>query len=333
MEPTVIMAIFSALALGHVVFLANVFWSPIRKKPSSFFLALLLTTLAIRIIKSVLVILIPDSPDIIPAFGLIGLAAIGPSLWLYIRSFKNPDFNVSYKLFWHYAWALALIVLIPMMNSGQMYLSYAFSVAHMFTYLVFSGILAFRRSDSFSRQEKSWSVLLLISVLLIWITFFFQLLIETFLTYLMVTVVATAVVYGLSLWASKRNRLFQEPRRASSEEWNQQMKLIGREVETLLNEKNIYTDSNLTVKRISAILSRQEYLVSQAINFYFKKSFPELLNEYRVQHASKLIHSATFKELSMEGIAYESGYNSVSSFYRAFKNIKGMTPAKHRDIS
>ncbi len=333
MEPTVIMAFFSALALGHCVFLAIYFWTPLKKKPSSFFLGLLLITLAIRILKSVLVILIPESPDIIPAFGLIGLAAIGPSLWLYSRSFKNPAFQANNKSLWHYCWALLLIVLIPLMNDSQMYIAYVLSVSHMFCYLLLSAVLLYRRASSFTRLEKNWSMLLICSIFLIWLSFFFQLLIESFTTYLMVTVVATAVIYGLSLWAGKRNRIFLEPKRITSEKLSREMDSIGREVETMLDDQKIYTDSNLTVKRISTSLSRPEYLVSQAINFYFKKSFPELLNEYRVQHASQLIHSSAYDQLSIEGIAYESGYNSISAFYRAFKNIKGITPAKLKRIN
>ena len=203
----------------------------------------------------------------------------------------------------------------------------------MLFYLGLSAVLLYRRYHSFTKLEKQWSVLLVSSIFLIWLTFFFQLLIESFTTYLAVTVVATAVIYGLSLWAGKRNRLFLEPKRGSSAKWLREMKEIGREVEQLLDDEKIYTDAGLTVKAISAKLDRPEYLVSQAINHYFKKSFPELLNKYRVQHASLLIHSRVYDEMSIEGIAYESGYNSISAFYRAFKNIKGVTPAKLKKIS
>lgn len=333
MEPTVVMAIFSALALGHVVFLAHYFWAPFKKKPSSFFLALLLTTLAIRIIKSVLVILIPNSPDIIPAFGLIGLAAIGPSLWLYSNSFKNLLFKPNYRLLWHYFFALLLLPLIPLMNDNQMYITYVLAVGHMFFYLLISANLLYKRSETFSKIEKNWCALLITSIFLIWITFFFQLLIESFTTYLLVTVMATAVIYGLSLWAGKRSKLFLEPKRATSEKWSKEMTEIGQEVEFMLNNEKIYTDPGLTIKLISNMLNRPEYLVSKAINYHFKKSFPELLNQYRIHHASQLIHSTVYEELSIEGIAYESGYNSISAFYRAFKNIKGITPAKLKRIS
>ena len=175
MEPSIIMAIFSALALGHCLYLAGFFWAPLKKKPSSFFLALLLTTLALRIVKSVLVLLIPNSPQIIPAFGLIGLAAIGPSLWLYAHAFKNFDYHTTYKSLFHYAWALSLIVLIPFMDDIQIYLAYAISVVHMLFYIWISAIILYRRANSFTKLEKNWSLLLISSIFFIWLTFLFQL--------------------------------------------------------------------------------------------------------------------------------------------------------------
>lgn len=327
------MAIFSALALGHCFFLASYFWASPKTKPNSFFLALLLTTLAIRILKSVLVILIPNSPELIPAFGLVGLAAIGPSLWLYTRTFKNRDYRASSQSMVHFAWAMVLVLIIPLLNDALMYLAYAVTVGHMLVYLMISSIQLRNRFTQLNKMERKWVALLIGSVSLIWLTFFFQLILESFSSYLAVTVVASGVLYGLSLWAGRRNKLFLEPRQSSSGKRNDQLNQIGQEVEFLLNEEKIYTNADLTIKGISSRLNRQEYLVSKAINFYFRKSFPELLNEYRVKHATRLIHSAVFDEMSIEGIAQECGYNSISAFYRAFKSIKGITPAKLKQIN
>ena len=333
MASTSIMAIFSALALGHSIFLASHFWSPIKKSPSRFFLALLLCALAIRITKSVLVILIPNSPDVIPAIGLVGLSIIGPALFLYIRSFKNARFDIGKPLIWHFIPGVSLIILIPLFNDSQMFIAYCVTVAHMFTYILLAIMLSLKGWSVYKPIQKKWLRLLLSSISIIWTTFFFQLLIESFVTYLSVTVVASIVLYGLSIWAQRKKRLFVEPKRGRVEDDYENLKEIGEKVGRFLKEQENYTNSELTVKSLSEELDCHEYLVSQAINFHFNKSFPELLNEYRINHAVKLIASKTYDNLSVEGIAYESGYNSISAFYRAFKKIKGMTPANFKKVT
>lgn len=333
MNTLVIMAIFSALAVGHSLFLARHFWSPIKKSPSSFFLAILLAALAIRILKSVLVILIPKSPDIIPAVGLIGLSAIGPSIWLYVLSYKNRNFQADSRQIGHYIWAFSLIVLIPIFDEKQMYFAYSISVAQMFIYIILTAYLIFKKVGKYNKLESKWLKLLIASISLIWFTFFAQLLIETYITYLLVTVVASVTIYVMSFWAGKKRKLFMEPRRLNLNGISHELPEIGKEIESLLTEKKIYTNSKLTIKKISEKLSQPEYLVSQSINAHFRKSFPEVLNEYRIAHATELIDSKAYENFSLEGIAYESGYNSISAFYRAFKNIKGVTPSKFKSNS
>jgi AraC-like DNA-binding protein len=326
-----IMTIFSALALGHSLFLASYFWAPVKKSPSRFFLALLLTALAVRILKSVLVILIPQSPYIIPAVELVGLSAIGPSLFLYSKSAYNVLFQFKNDQLIHFIPSISLIVLIPFLGETEMFVAYRVTVAHMFAYISWSSVHICNRRNSYRKTEYQWLGLLIGAISVIWLTFFAQLLIEKFITYLAITITASVALYGLSIWAQKKGNLFKEPRRHFLDEDPNKLNKIGEKIRRLFDQENLYTDSNLTVKSIREKLEQPEYLVSQSINFYFKRSFPELLNEYRIIYASKLICSEEHNNLSIEGIAYESGYNSISAFYRAFKKIKGMTPANFKE--
>jgi AraC-like DNA-binding protein len=58
-----------------------------------------------------------------------------------------------------------------------------------------------------------------------------------------------------------------------------------------------------------------------------QKTFKQVLNEYRINHACKLL---AFSEKSIELIAYESGYRSQSFFNRVFKEIRQITPLAYR---
>ncbi len=59
-----------------------------------------------------------------------------------------------------------------------------------------------------------------------------------------------------------------------------------------------------------------------------KKTFKQVLNEYRVAHAYKLLQTT---DKAIQTIAYESGYSSHSFFNKMFKRITGKTPLAHRN--
>lgn len=67
---------------------------------------------------------------------------------------------------------------------------------------------------------------------------------------------------------------------------------------------------------------------------YFKKrtnkTYVNFLNELRIQNACKFLLSN--KELSVNEIAFLSGFQNISNFNRKFKEIKNTTPLKYRNL-
>ncbi len=64
---------------------------------------------------------------------------------------------------------------------------------------------------------------------------------------------------------------------------------------------------------------------------YFKKitdkTFTQFLNEYRLVHASKLL---TEKEIGINEVSFESGFNNYSHFVNQFKKFTGKSPSGYR---
>jgi len=58
------------------------------------------------------------------------------------------------------------------------------------------------------------------------------------------------------------------------------------------------------------------------------KTFTEIVNEFRINHATKLLVS-TDKNIST--ICYESGFHNMSYFNRCFKSKIGINPLKYRN--
>lgn len=103
-------------------------------------------------------------------------------------------------------------------------------------------------------------------------------------------------------------------------------------LEKLLSEEHIYRDADLSMRKISHRIGIPEYIVSQAINHYSQKSFFDLINENRIKDVKKKLVKMSPTE-TIEGIGYDAGFNSRSSFYRAFNKHVGQTPKQFIDGS
>ncbi|WP_449397875.1 helix-turn-helix domain-containing protein [Chryseobacterium wanjuense] len=66
------------------------------------------------------------------------------------------------------------------------------------------------------------------------------------------------------------------------------------------------------------------------INAGFQKNFFQYVNEYRIEHAKKLLKDNSKNKLSILGIAYESGFNSKTSFNTTFKKLTNQTPSEFK---
>jgi AraC-like DNA-binding protein len=96
-------------------------------------------------------------------------------------------------------------------------------------------------------------------------------------------------------------------------------------LEIAIEKDKIYTNPDLSLKSLSEILKSPSYLVSQAINLQYNKSFYDLINKSRVIEAQKRLKNLPQNQ-TIESVAFEVGFNSRASFYRAFKKYAGETP-------
>jgi AraC-like DNA-binding protein len=88
----------------------------------------------------------------------------------------------------------------------------------------------------------------------------------------------------------------------------------------------LYLDPNLTVSVLAAHTGLTSKSISAVLNQHLHKNFNEFVNEYRVQAIKERMQQEGFRHLTIAGLAYECGFNSLSTFQRAFKTITGVTP-------
>ena len=73
-----------------------------------------------------------------------------------------------------------------------------------------------------------------------------------------------------------------------------------------------------------------QHHISYCMNFYIKKSMPELKTEYRISWAKKALADPEYKSNTIEAIGEKAGYSSKSAFFKAFKDYTGITPQEYQ---
>ncbi|MBB6370316.1 helix-turn-helix domain-containing protein [Chryseobacterium shigense] len=113
---------------------------------------------------------------------------------------------------------------------------------------------------------------------------------------------------------------------------DEELARIKNQLEEVMYKQKPYLDSELNLIRLSELLSVSTHHLSYVINTGFKKNFFQYVNEYRVEYAKRLLKDSQSK-LSILGIAYESGFNSKTSFNTTFKKFTGQTPSEYKNSS
>ena len=90
-----------------------------------------------------------------------------------------------------------------------------------------------------------------------------------------------------------------------------------------------YLNRELSIYDLSDQLKISRHILSEVINEYMGMNFYTLVNEYRVKEVKERMKSDEFKHLTILAIAYDSGFNSKSSFNTIFKEKTGQTPSQY----
>lgn len=94
-----------------------------------------------------------------------------------------------------------------------------------------------------------------------------------------------------------------------------------------------YLDPEISLPELSKRLGVSSHFLSRVINEQLGVNFFDFVNRYRVEEVKLRITDPKFNYLSILGIAFESGFNTKSTFNRVFKKTTGLTPKEFREQS
>lgn len=120
----------------------------------------------------------------------------------------------------------------------------------------------------------------------------------------------------------------EQPVESEPEELKLQQEAAFAERMYLLFEKeHVYLNPRLRLSELAMLLGTNRTYLSQYFNQNCESTFYDFVNDYRIHHAKLLLHST---DDTLETIAMNSGFNSLSTFRRAFVQREGMSPIEFR---
>jgi len=290
--------------------------------------------------------------------------ALGPFIYFYVLKITRPEYKFRGKDLLHFsplllefgAQALAICDSVKTgvatyetsafreLNPALQFLAFI-SVA-FYVYLSHRLITRYYRRIKFNggdryRQELRWLHRLLIGFGLLWLLwipltavdyfyYHFQLSIHAYyLLYLLLAV--SAVWMAASAFLRPEAGAVVAPAPFLKPPLPAEMKQRGTWLKKAVQAGRYYQDPELSLNALAEKLEMGPHELSRIINTVLKKSFNDFINEYRVADVARKMQDPAYDHITLLGIAFESGFNSQSTFNRIFRQVTGKSPLEYKN--
>lgn len=344
-----ILFFFSALGAfnGLVLGLFLLFFTK-KKYLANYFLGALLLALSIRIGKSVFLYFDGQLPKIYLQIGLSACFFIGPFLYFFVCSALKP----LEKLPKSWIWTLVLLTIITLaIGISFPYSAYPgfwnryFAKAiylQWFGFLLASGFVIrellgklFIRSYRMKAAE-TWICMIFSGNFILFLFYFSAMIDAPFAPYISGSIAFSLILYLIAtmlFYRKKTDELFllfpakpvaKKLNDSDTERWLAKL-------EKVMTEKAVYKNPDLKLHELSREIQISGHQLSALLNEHLGKNFTTYINEFRIAEACRMM---TANQLfTLEAIGYEVGFNSKSTFFAAFKKIKGVTPSSYQQAA
>ena len=96
-----------------------------------------------------------------------------------------------------------------------------------------------------------------------------------------------------------------------------------------MEEDQIWLDTDLNLGKLAHHCGVTPKTLSMILNQHMGVTFTDYVNHYRINAVKERIVQPESRQLTIAGLAYECGFNSLPTFQRAFKAITGMSPKEY----
>jgi len=335
-ESNQLLFFFSALGAFNGFILSIYFAINAKKKNfTNYFLSLLLLVLSIRIVKSIFFYFNPHLSNIFIQIGLSACVLIGPFLFLYLKSYKVEKLNWTKHVVYYLLVITILGIFYPYVEHRAIWSKWIVCAIYSqwFIYIILS--LKYLRSIFLKIKEKEtlkridiWFLSIYFGVAFIWLAYSMAAYTSYIVGALSFTFVLYLIILLLVFKTNSESTFFNEKEKYKNKEIDKEtLNLIDQKLSVIV-EKELFLNPNFSLEEAAKELKLTKHLLSQYVNEVLGKSFSSLIKEYRIDKAKKLLETET--NYTIENLGYDSGFNSKSAFFTAFKKTTGLTPAEYQ---
>ncbi|MDX1939746.1 MAG: helix-turn-helix transcriptional regulator [Saprospiraceae bacterium] len=326
-----ILGVAQGLLLALLIYRNSKAHSFIRKLLSLMFVAWSVAMLLITLVNSGL---IQEYPALQAVEYLLGLL-VGPFLLIYLRFQKQSDQSLSPILYLHFLPAIIFLLysIYYLIFENRLPINIIWIMLHIQIYLIYNILYYLQEyKKGYARLKGDWAPLLLLLLAVVgasqWLRFYFS-------NYesldLLIPSVASVSFYGITLVGFQRSKLLETSIKATfrmAQSISHQDKIVILEI--LMNEEKLFQKADLTLNQVAMRLQMHPNQLSALIHQRYNQHFRDFINTYRIEQSKQLLTDTKTALWTIEAIAQESGFQSRSAFYQAFKTIEGITPTEFK---
>ncbi|WP_377025515.1 ABC transporter permease [Mucilaginibacter angelicae] len=281
--------------------------------------------------------------------------AFGPLIFFYVRKITRPDHKFIYKDLLHFSPLLLelgahasevneTLKMAAALHLGPILALLAFISVTIYLYASHRLIESFYQRLKFiggdrHRMELRWLHNLLTVFTIFWLLwiplaaadylYYHQLNLHV---YYPLYLLLAALIIQLAVVAFLRPQAFVAAEIPSYPKPSQpaELRQKGIWLKKAMTSGLYYLDPELNLRSLAGKLGLHPNELSRIINEALKKSFNDFINEYRVAEVTRKMQDPANDRITLLGIAYDSGFNSKSTFHRIFKELTGKSPAEYK---
>ena len=210
-----------------------------------------------------------------------------------------------------------------------------FFIFLLIIFIEFKSVIISKEKSSVTGHDRIWLRILFLSFSLIWLTanllfidFKFY-----FLELLAVVIAAIYVVLYSAIrfyWFSEGDKL-KVQKYVNSSMTEEEANTIIQKLKRVMEVERLYIDPEITLPKVAERLQIRPHKLSQVINQQLNMTFNEYINSCRISEIKGIMKLPEYQNLKIASIAYDYGFNTISSFNTAFKKFTNNTPSQYRN--
>ncbi|MEM1359385.1 MAG: helix-turn-helix domain-containing protein [Bacteroidota bacterium] len=115
---------------------------------------------------------------------------------------------------------------------------------------------------------------------------------------------------------------------AEKEKTDAELQVWANKLETHLQEHRDYLNPDLKMGELAESIGTNTSVMSRVINSIYGKNFNDFINAHRCEAFIRMIREGAHHRHTLLSIALDCGFNSKSTFNRAFKKHAGISPGE-----